>query len=353
MVLVLIIKLDHEEMKKHYTFINKLKTGNANIRRSYLRVYDKDYRGLHASTDINIFENILSIPISMSISHENLINEYEIGKKLQDRKVFTNRWKRFIFPLIYVVKELKNPKSRYKEWLSVFPKQASSHPMFFNEEERKWLKGSTTVEKLDNDLKMIRDFYKRISEVDEGFDVEFETFLNFYYVLCSRYFGLTVNDKKVTLLVPYADFINTGRSNDKNAYWFYESSTNTFKVGSNNFIKAGDPIMFCYGHNSNFTYFTYYGIALDYREFDCVCFMLKFDSSIPNYKLKAQLLNSEDLMIKRARFYADYKNRVLANMHFMAKWRFYLSKAEATVLINVNVQSKVSLCPQKLMILMI
>eukprot|EP00826_Nyctotherus_ovalis_P065166 TRINITY_DN9572_c0_g1_i1.p1 TRINITY_DN9572_c0_g1~~TRINITY_DN9572_c0_g1_i1.p1 ORF type:complete len:365 (-),score=39.35 TRINITY_DN9572_c0_g1_i1:581-1675(-) len=329
-------RVDHDEMKRHYEFIRHLKASNADIRKTYIRLYDKDYRGLHASKNIGMFEDILSIPMTMTISFENLVSEYDIGKKLLEKNVFNNKWRRFIFPLIYILKELKNPKSKYKAWLNVFPAKADTHPLFFSEEERKWLKGSTTLDKLDDDLKMVKSFYKKIIEIDPKFDTPFEEFLHYYYILCSRYFGVTVNDKKATVLTPYADLINTGRAADKNAYWYYESSTRAFKVCSNCTIKAGEPIMFCYGHNSNFTYFTYYGIALDYPEFDSVCFMLKLDSSVPNHEIKIRLLGLEESKVKRARFYADYTSRLSANMSFMGKLRFYWTEAAPKDLAKVR-----------------
>ena len=106
-------------------------------------IYAKDYRGLHATVDIQAFEEILTIPFAMTISCENLEKETELGKKLAKEQVFDSKWKRFIFPLIYVMDEMNRPHSRHRNWLEIIPKQATDHPMFFTAEETKWLCGSS------------------------------------------------------------------------------------------------------------------------------------------------------------------------------------------------------------------
>ena len=139
------IQLDHPEMQKHFKFIRCLKANGCKIRNTKLLVYAKDYRGLHAARDIAGGEILMSIPFDMAISCDNLIKETTLGKELSQQKTFDEKWTRFIFPVIYVLEQLKDPGSRYKSWFDIMPEKATDHPMFFTDEEKKWLAGSSTL----------------------------------------------------------------------------------------------------------------------------------------------------------------------------------------------------------------
>ncbi len=131
-------------MVKHINFIRWMKNSGAELSRTKLVVYAKDYRGLHATVPIGPFEEILSVPINLTVSSGNL-EATEFGRKLMEKQTFDSKWMIYIFPLLYMLDELKNPNSEFKEWLDVMPHVASEHPMFFTPEERKWLAGSTTL----------------------------------------------------------------------------------------------------------------------------------------------------------------------------------------------------------------
>ena len=131
-------------MSKHFDMIQWVKSEGGDLRRTKVVVYAPDYRGLHATVDIKPRQEILSIPISLAISSENLMTS-ELGRKLKPFLAFDPKWAMYIFPLIYILEELKNANSHHKQWLQILPKTASDHPMRFSAEERKWLAGSSTL----------------------------------------------------------------------------------------------------------------------------------------------------------------------------------------------------------------
>jgi len=128
-------------------------------------------------------------------------------------------------------------------------------------------------------------------------------------------------DPERAFLVPYADLINTNGFQDQNACWEYDSNTMMFKIVAKTDIKANDPLMFCYGHNSNFVYFTFYGITLSPAEYNSIALIINYEE-IPNGKLKARLLNDTDTMTKKLRFYELFDKRTDSNLRFMEKCRF-------------------------------
>ncbi len=239
-------------MVKHFKFLKWLKEKGGEVRKTKLMVYAKDYRGLHAAQNIEGYDEILSIPIDLTISCTNLEHETEIGKKLAKEGTFDDKWRRFIFPLIYVLEEMQNPDSRYREWFEIIPKTASDHPMFYTAEERAWLQASSALEQLKIDMHQIEIFYNKIVKVDGDFGKRhtLNEFAHYYYLLCSRFFGVHSPESRMTLLVPYADLINTGSSRDRNASWGYNSFTKEFNIRALAPIKANEPVLFLFRHRS-------------------------------------------------------------------------------------------------------
>lgn len=242
-ILYLFICLAHPNMKLHLDFIRWVKDKGADLRKTKMAIYGPDYRGLHATTNISNGDTILSVPISLSVTSLKL-EVTDMGKLLLEKEVFKGKWISYIFPLIYMLDELQNPHSEYKKWLDIIPKRATSHPMFFTEEERKWLKGSSTLEILNIDKGQVQLFYNKIQAHIPLFCKRhsFEEFLHYYYLLCSRFFGLHAYDAKRALLVPYADLVNTSNYVKRNATWEYDNNTMNFKIVALNKINKNDPV---------------------------------------------------------------------------------------------------------------
>ncbi len=315
---------DHPEMAKHIDFIRWMKCNGSNLRKTKIVMYAKDFRGLHATVDIGKLQEILTVPINMAISGADL-EETELGKKLHAAKTFSSRWEIYMFPLIYTLGELHNPNSKHKKWLDVLPSAASDHPAFFSPTELNWLKGSALVSQLEIDKKRIKLFYERIGKVDSGFCTRhtLHEFTLYYYLLCSRYFGIHSYDPNRAFMVPYADLANTGTLAQRNASWDYDCVRRQFRFFALKPIKADETIWLYYGHGSNFVYMLYYGITLDDSEHDAVTFILDFEK-VPHGKLKAALVHQEVVMSKKAKFYACFGQRRCSNQSFMSNWRYYL-----------------------------
>lgn len=90
-----------------------------------------------------------------------------------------------------------------------------------------------------------------------------------------------------------------------------------------------------YGHSSNFTNFTFYGFVLDGEEYNAVGFPMRFTESIPNSKIKQELLGRTLTKMKLAKFYQDYNKRKENNQNFLAFCRFYWFDCEPEMLCHV------------------
>ena len=130
--------------------------------------------------------------------------------------------------------------------MKVLPEGASDHPAFFDKSELEWLKGSTLLEQLEIDKGVVAKFYGKIVEVDPTFKDRhsLEKFMLYYYLLCSRYFGIHAYDPKRAFLIPYADLTNTGPYNKRNVTWDYDSARKLFRFFALAPIAPGEPVQF-------------------------------------------------------------------------------------------------------------
>jgi hypothetical protein len=137
------ITLDDPYTKKHIAFISWMRNSGACLNKTTLTIYSTNSRGLHAVTDIEPDEVILSIPLSLAITIDPII-ESPLGQKIIASKILNQYWEPFIFSVILVLKE-RTKGGFFKPWVEILSKDASDYPAFFTEAEKSWLEGSNTL----------------------------------------------------------------------------------------------------------------------------------------------------------------------------------------------------------------
>ncbi len=93
--------------------------------------------------------------------------------------------------------------------------------------------------------------------------------------------------------------------------------------------------MINYGHTSNTTYFTFYGLVLDCDDYCAAAFVMRFGEDIPRWQLKLKLLHKEQSKAKLSKFYYRYERRQKCNARFMAFCRFFWSDGDERFLCSV------------------
>lgn len=237
--------INDKEAEKHINFIQWLKNIIcADIRKTRLIIYDFEYRGLLTTTDIEEREIILKIPFKNTISIDNIDGEW---KKIIDKIPLGNHLLRYIYPALFIMEELKKaPNSKIQPYLDVLPKNFENFPVFFNEEDYKFLTGSFIEEYCKNDLKIIEIY---INAIRTGWPEFFEkhtieNFLHYYYTLNSRYFGILHDGHHMTALIPYADMPNNTNFKNSNATWDYDYLTHEFQFIATKNINKSEPVFF-------------------------------------------------------------------------------------------------------------
>jgi histone-lysine N-methyltransferase SETD3 len=133
---------DHPQQTIIKNMLNWLKEGGSTYDKMKIRFYSADYRGVHAAKNIKKGETILHVPKEQVITLEMAMNS-PVGRKMYEKGLR----QRLISPkhsflCTYIMQERRNPDSYWNPYMDILPKQFTNFPVFFTEEEKKWLVGS-------------------------------------------------------------------------------------------------------------------------------------------------------------------------------------------------------------------
>lgn len=92
-------------------------------------------------------------------------------------------------------------------------------------------------------MDQIEILYKQLISAVPSFRHSFEDFAHFFYLVCSRDFGIAEYDKDMSFLIPYADMANAGTAKEANTTWEYESITHSFTLVATSAIKKNQPVI--------------------------------------------------------------------------------------------------------------
>lgn len=110
------------------------------------------------------------------------------------------------------MQERRKESKIFTEYLDILPKSLEDFPIFFTEEERKFLKGSPFLTQIYEKIEDIKIDYELICrEVPDFAQFTIREYSEVRMITCSRIFGITVNGVKTDGFVPYADMLNHKR----------------------------------------------------------------------------------------------------------------------------------------------
>lgn len=166
----------------------------------------------------------------------------------------------------YLLSELPKGESSYwYPYLATLPKKYRNMPIFFDENELSWLKGSMCLEKIAERKLSLRAEYDNICKHVPGFaEFHFDDFVWARLVVITRIFGLVINGVKTDGLVPMADMLNHKRPRETK--WTYDEGRGGFTITSLKPMQRGDQIFDSYGQKCNSRFFVNYGFALEENE---------------------------------------------------------------------------------------
>ena len=215
----------------HDEFITWIGNNGGRFPKLYLKEYANGVRGVHTNGTIHEDEVIMRIPYKCCVTVEMGKATYT-GKKIIENHIECKfDAPKHIFLMLYMMIDGEDDNSFFQPYYNILPESLSCMPIFWHQDEYKWLKGSHLLEQIQMRKDAIREDYEIICEVDPTFTrFSLEYFAWARMIVCSRNFGGIVNGIKTSSMVPMADMLNHLRPRETR--WGFRENSKTFEISA-------------------------------------------------------------------------------------------------------------------------
>lgn len=148
---ILYTKIDEKEKQLYIEYLDWVKKNGIKAEKVGLQYFNSNYRGMIAKQNIHIDEEIMSVPLE-SIITLSLSKKHPLIQKILSANLVFN-YESTALMAAYILLEMKNPESKFKEALKIFPQDLKNFPCFYNEIELQLLTGSYFVSILIGKIK--------------------------------------------------------------------------------------------------------------------------------------------------------------------------------------------------------
>ena len=298
----------------YISFLKELYKHNAYFPKLKIELFSEDYRGIIAKSPIKKDEIILTIPQECLISLELVLNT-EYGKKIGEFMYIELASPKHCLLISILLFEKDNPKWKY--YFDIIPKNFCNFPIFYTDSELQYLKGSPFLNQiLEKKSEIKRDFLKLCERIPLFNNYSFQEFVEARMVISSRIFGISINNNKTDVLVPYADLFNHKRP--RQTQWYYDDKINSFVIQASENINKGEEIFDSYGKKTNGRFLLNYGFAIEDNDSAEYGLNVIFNDCYPLYDLKKKLIKNEKKFIKT--FYLNinlYESQIIELLSFL------------------------------------
>ena len=267
------------EIKDKFTeFVNWMKSHGAKFPDQHLVKYTEECRGVHAKKNIPRDRQIAYVPLKLLI-HEGHGQQTDVGSKVwnspNNNIIVPAHTQVIIYMLVSGARDAARGQgctSFHAPYYRILPETFDCFPIFWNEEEMSWLKGSDLVRQIhDRKRNILADHYEVARIYPEWNNLFSEDdFLWCRTAVGSRNFGININGVKRTTMVPWADMLNHFRPRETS--WTFDNSQQGFTMTSLKQLSSGQQIMDSYGKKCNSKFLMHYGFAIENnREEDGKC----------------------------------------------------------------------------------
>ena len=307
-----------KELYKYNSFFPKLE----------IHFYTDDYRGILAKSNIMKDEIILTIPKDCIISLETAL-ETEYGKKIGEFMYSELNSPKHCLLSSFLLYEEKTPKWRF--YFDLLPQDYSNFPIFYTDKELEYLKGSPFLSQILEKKEDMKMDYKKICEYLPDFSkFSYLKFCKARVMISSRIFGISMNDVKTDVLVPFADLLNHKRPRE--TQWYYDDSINSFVIQATENIKEGAEIFDSYGRKTNARFLLNYGFALDDNDTSEYLLTVIFNEAYPMFEIKKNFFQSECELVRTFNLNNNfYESQIVELISFL---RFILFDGDINDLYN-------------------
>jgi len=262
-----------------------------------LQDYGNEVRGCHATEKITNHDVIVDIPLKCLITVE-MGKDTDIGRVITSSNIDLDAPKH-IYLMLFILIDRKRPDSFFKPYYDILPPTLRNMPIFWDERELGYLRGSYLLYQIAERKDAIETDYQNIVEVCPEF-VDICTLDEFKWArmcVCSRNFGITVNGLRTAALVPYADMLNHLRP--RQSKWQFEDETQSFTISALDDIGVGAQVYDSYGQKCNHRFLLNYGFSVESNvESDGFCpnevpFLVQLRADDPLLDAKSTILRRD------------------------------------------------------------
>ena len=249
-------------------------------------------RGVYATRDLKPGEVIMRIPENAMIPEDFKTNDPVI---LRARK----EYERHSMLAVILYREMNNPKSRFKPYFNLLPKDLSNFPQFFSPKVFKLIEGTAHFGYFYNVIHNMKlhysEFLKLFPELSKVTEQEY---IKAFTYSASRSLGVTINGRFQIAIIPMFDLFNAYPYTkedmegaivkvDKNP-----DGTASVVATTKKKIKAGEEIYFSYRKDeTNSEIMTNYGFIFPEINDVCLFIPIEYPQNDPNLGLKKELLS--------------------------------------------------------------
>lgn len=112
-----------------------------------LKEYGNEVRGCHTTEEVGYDETIMSIPLKCLITVE-MGKQTSIGRKILAANIELDAPKH-IFIMVFMLLDRKEENSFFKPYYDILPATLRNMPVFWNQEELSYLRGSFLLTQID------------------------------------------------------------------------------------------------------------------------------------------------------------------------------------------------------------
>ena len=284
-------------LDKFQLFEKWLRDSGSKFPKLELQDYGNEVRGCHATEMVQSGDTLVDIPLKCLITVE-MGKETDIGKAILASNIDLDAPKH-IFLMLFILVDRKKSDSFFKPYYDILPATLRNMPIFWNDDELNYLKGSFMVQQIVDRKEAIENDYRSIIAILPEFKnlCDMETFKWARMAVCSRNFGIVVNGLRTAALVPYADMLNHLRP--RQSKWQFDDQTQSFTILAIQQLALGAQVYDSYGQKCNHRFLLNYGFSVESNvESDGFCpnevpFLIGINQEDPLFEEKTSILRRD------------------------------------------------------------
>ena len=185
------------------TFVSWIQDNGGKFPKLYLKKYDEANRGVHANEVIEDDECVMQIPyacvFTVELGKATPTGQIVIKKNIEGRFDAPKH----IYLMLFLLIDGEDEHSFFQPYYKTLPESLAGMPIFWSEEEYRWLKGSYLLQQCQMRKDAIRRDYEEIVNVDPTFArFSLQKFAWARMIVCSRNFGGMINGVRSSGMVP-------------------------------------------------------------------------------------------------------------------------------------------------------